>query len=92
MPYCGEAEVKPKKQWKHSSGRTASIYGSVPYVSEADKAEWEVVDQGFTIYWHGDGTVCYNGEPFKDEAEAQAFADDWNAKRKAKIEAAKDLA
>lgn len=62
----------PHRRWHHKpSGRTAGVFGAVPYTSEADKADWELVDVGWTVE-HPDGTrgVGRFAMDTKEEAEA----------------------
>lgn len=62
-------EVIESKQWRHADGRTASLYGAVPYTSEADKSNWSVVTVGYT--WLNDnGTVGLGRVPAKTREEA----------------------
>lgn len=68
------AKVIPSRRWQHVSGRTASVYGAVPYVSDADKADWEIVTVGYSIQ-NDDGTVGQGRPPYATEAEAQAVLD-----------------
>ena len=41
--YC----VIPSKVWKHTDGRTASIYGALPWYGNNDG--WEIITRGYTI-------------------------------------------
>jgi hypothetical protein len=76
MPFSGNAEVVESKSWvQDGTGRTASIYGCKPHGEG-----WSVQSRGWDIYWTGDGTVGRCKPPFATEAEAEAFAADWNAK------------
>lgn len=72
--------VVPKKYWKHkTTGQRVSIHGAVPYSGDADKDEWEVVEDGWTVY--NDITGTYGAYSLKDdstEAQAQAVADRLN--------------
>ena len=44
-------ELKPSKRWVNKeTGRTASIYGSLPYYTDAEAEQWEVVTDGYTIF------------------------------------------
>jgi hypothetical protein len=70
----------PHKVWKHSSGRTASIHGSVPYTSEADRPNWRTVEAGFTVYDEHFGTYGCGRQPFATLADAKAFCDRHNSK------------
>lgn len=67
-------EVIESKLYVHTSGRRASPYGSAPWLSEAEKAEWTLVTQGWTVQ-HPDGTIGLTRAPFATKAEAQAWVD-----------------
>lgn len=74
-------EVIEARRWKHTgnaaqpaTGRTASVYGSVPWVSEADRSAWTLEVVGYTIK-HPDGTVGIGRPPFATREEAQAWVD-----------------
>jgi hypothetical protein len=63
-------EVIPARHWVNlRNGRTASVYGAVPYTSKAEEADWEVQDNGWT--WRNDnGTVGLGRVPAKTREEA----------------------
>lgn len=67
-------EVIPSRVYVHTSGRRASPYGSAPWLSDAGKAEWTLVDEGFTVR-HPDGTIGLGRKPFTTAEEAQAWVD-----------------
>lgn len=73
-------EVIPHKKWQHVSGRTASVYGSVPWTSSSDRENWELVEKGFTWYDNKNNTVGLCRVPVETIEEAQAFADEFNIK------------
>jgi len=73
-------EVTESKAWVHTTGRTASIYGSVPYYNDAQKAEWAVVTRGYTVRDNVANTVGLGRAPFPTQAEAQTLADKLNAR------------
>lgn len=51
-------EVIASKHWFNKvTKQTASIYGSVPWVSPAGKKNWEIVETGYTIRDNKRGTV-----------------------------------
>lgn len=82
MPFSGKAKVVVAKRWVNNvTGATASVHGSLP-VGDG----WEVQDHGFDIFWSGDGTIGRGKPVFETKAEAQGFADGWNAKREARYE------
>jgi hypothetical protein len=69
--------VIPSRQWEHVSGRRASIYGSLPWTSEADKANWTMVTSGWT--WELDnGTIGLGRVPAKTKEEAEALMHKFN--------------
>lgn len=61
-------------RWESNTGRTASIFGAVPYLSEQQKINegWKVVETGFVPMWR-DGTVGGGRVPHKTLDEARAF-------------------
>ena len=71
-------EVIESKAWKHDDGRTASLYGAVPWTSASEEPRWKVVTRGYTIRDNMSGTVGIGRQPWKTRAEAQAWADKEN--------------
>jgi len=69
----------PHRFWIHTSGRKASVYGSAPYLTESDKADWQIVESGWT--WRDDqrGTIGLGRASVATLQEAQAIADRANA-------------
>lgn len=74
-------EVIEARQWRHTgnalypaTGRTASPYGSAPWLSENERSAWTLEVVGWTIK-HPDGTIGIGKPPFADKAAAQAWAD-----------------
>lgn len=62
-------QVIPSRKWVHVSGRTASLFGAVPYMSESEKPDWSIETAGWT--WKMDnGTIGLGRVPAKTEAEA----------------------
>lgn len=63
-------EIIESKRWENKkTGKTASIYGAVPYKSERDKKDWDIVKVGYT--WKvEDGTIGFGTKPVKTYAEA----------------------
>ena len=75
-------EVIPSKRWEHkTTGRTASIYGAVPWTGgRGDREEdWEMKTVGWTIRW-SDGTTGIGRQPFKSRREAQDWLDKYDAR------------
>jgi hypothetical protein len=66
-------EIIESKRWKHSSGLTASIYGAVPWTSEADKNNWTIETIGFTLRNIKTGTVGIGRKPFETYQDAVNF-------------------
>jgi hypothetical protein len=64
-------EVIESKRWRHTpSGRTASIYGAVPWTQEADKANWAIETIGWT--WRLDnGTIGLGRAPAATREQAE---------------------
>jgi len=71
-------DVIESKVWKNkNNGRTASIYGCHPAVSDADRSNWELVVVGWT--WKcDDGTVGLCRVPAKTREEALAVMEKFN--------------
>jgi hypothetical protein len=74
-------EVIEARQWRHTgnavnpaTNRTASPYGSAPWVSENDRSAWTLEVTGWTIQ-HPDGTIGLGRQPFASKEEAQAWVD-----------------
>lgn len=63
-------EVIESKRWRNvNTNATASIYGAVPYTSDADKPNWIIETVGWT--WRNDnGTVGLGRAPAKTREEA----------------------
>lgn len=63
-------EVIPAKRWKNmKDGRTASLYGAVPWTNEAEKPFWKLEQVGWT-WKNGDGTVGICRKPVETYEEA----------------------
>ena len=71
-------DIIPAKRWIHTDGRTASIYGAVPYTSEAEQASWSIQPVGFTIRDNKTNTVGLGRMPFKTIEEANAVLAKFN--------------
>lgn len=71
--------IIPSRVYVHTSGATASIYGACPWTSEAGKAEWRIVERGFT-YEMSNGTVGCGRVPEATREEAEAFMARYNAR------------
>lgn len=74
--------VLQSRVWRAANGRTASIYGALPWWGgEAVRIRdgWEMVDVGWTIADRDTNTVGCCREPWSTREAAQAVADEWNA-------------
>lgn len=78
MPFAGNAEVIESKCYRHSDGRSVSLYTS--HVPEG----FVLTVRGWTIRWTGDGTVGTCKPPFATRGEAEDYARAWNDKRTAR--------
>lgn len=72
-------KIIESRYWKHTSGRTASLYGSAPWTSTADKPNWSIEVRGWTIAWD-DGTIGTGRPAFKTKEEAQEHLDNMAAR------------
>lgn len=71
-------KVIPVKRWFNKiTLQTASMHGSVPWTSNAEKMEWELVTVGFT--WRLDnGTIGLGRVPAKTLSEANQIMEEFN--------------
>lgn len=75
-------EVIPSRCWKHGpTGQRVSLYGAVPYQSDAAAEGWSVVTVGFTISDKVTGTVGICRPPFTTKEEAEQVAQAMEARR-----------
>jgi hypothetical protein len=75
-------DVIESKVWQRDDGATASIYGSLRWVSESEKPRWTMVTRGYTVRDNERGTVGIGRQPWKTREEAQA----WVEKETARLE------
>ena len=61
------------KRWKRDDGRTASLYGSTPWVSAAERDRWHVESRGWTIRDNRTGTISTGRAPFATLADCEAY-------------------
>jgi hypothetical protein len=71
-------EVIADRVWQHKDGRRASIYGGLPWISDADKPGWSLAYIGWTVRDNMFNTVGAGRQPWKTQQEAQAFCDQHN--------------
>jgi hypothetical protein len=71
-------EVIPARRWRNVvNGRAVSIYGCVPWTSDAEKADWTLETSGWT--WRNDnGTVGLSRPPAKTREEAEQIMRTFN--------------
>lgn len=68
-------EVVESKIYKRDDGARASIYGALPWRSEAEKARWSVVSEGWTVRNPLTGQVGVGRPACNTYAQAQELAD-----------------
>jgi hypothetical protein len=68
-------EVIESKSWLRDDGRTASIYGAVPWTTSSEEPRWKMVTRGFTVRDNVRNTVGIGRQPWATRAEAQAWVD-----------------
>ena len=78
-------EVIESKVWKRDDGRTASIYGALPYFGDAEKSRWQIVTRGWTIRDNNENTVGMACIPYKTVAEANEACDRLNSAYHARL-------
>jgi hypothetical protein len=66
-------DVIESRRWKRDDGRTASIYGAVPWVSDAERGRWAIESVGFTVRDNQRGTVGIGRAPWPTREEAEAW-------------------
>ncbi len=73
--------VIPSRRWRHKSGRTASIYGAVPWTGAPGntKADWTMETSGWT--WENrNGTIGLGRAPAETFEEAEKIMNKVNAR------------
>ena len=73
-------EVIESKSWLRDDGRTASIYGALPWVTEREKPRWKKITRGYTVRDNERGTVGIGRQPWPTREEAQAWVDEETAR------------
>ena len=63
------------KLWRNNQGRSASIYGALPYLSEAQRIaeDWRVVITGWTVRNLTDGTIGIGRLPWDTREQANEW-------------------
>ena len=49
--------IESRRWFNRKTGATASIYGSTPYISAADKPNWSIKTVGYTVRDNQTGTI-----------------------------------
>lgn len=58
------------KQWKNKkTGKTASIFGALPYYGNGD--DWKIETVGYTVAWDTGQIGLFSRTPFKTLTEAK---------------------
>lgn len=72
-------EVVRSHVWRHiATGFEVSPYGAAPYRNESERAQWRLIFQGYTVYNPRRNAYGIGRPPWKNKAEAQAWADKEN--------------
>lgn len=80
--------VEESRSYRHkATGRKVSIFGALPWRGDAEKLEWELVVNGFTIRDNNENTVGCGRVPWALRAEAEETAERWNAEYFGRVEA-----
>ena len=77
-------EVCESRVWRNGNGKTASIYGAVPWTGGPGdtREDWDLEVRGWTVRDMKTGAVGCGRPPFPTRDDAQAFADKYNARGK----------
>ena len=66
-------EIIESKRWVCDDGRTVSVYGSCPWLSDDERKQWMMQIVGFTVRHLKTGTVGIGRQPWKTRQDAE----DW---------------
>jgi hypothetical protein len=73
-------EVIESRRWNNAkTGATASLYGAVPWTSEAGRVDWAIETVGYTWRDTVKGTIGIGRVPAKTIEEAEEVAAKLNA-------------
>lgn len=64
--------IESKKWFNYKTRQSASVYGAVPYQSDEEKKDWEIVTGGYTIKDNKTNTVGSGKPPFETKQAAIA--------------------
>lgn len=66
--------VIPSSIYQRDDGKTASIYGAVPWQSDAERDRWSIVNKGYTVQNPLTGQIGIGAKPWATREEAEAYA------------------
>lgn len=74
-------KVIPTRRWRHRSGRTASLYGAVPWSGAAGdrREDWTLEDAGWT-WQNRNGTIGLGRQPAATYEEAVSVMERVNSR------------
>jgi len=75
-------EVVESQMWVGPNNSTASIYGAVPYMNEAEKALWSIKTVGWTIRDNKTNTIGIGRKPWKTKQEVEDYINNVLTKKK----------
>lgn len=67
-------EVVIHSVWVHTSGRTASMHGALPWGMGGVKEDWALEARGFTVFNPLTGQYGTGRPPFETRGEADTYA------------------
>jgi hypothetical protein len=68
-------EAIESKSWLRDDGRTASVYGALPWTSPSEAPRWRLVSRGWTVCNPLTGEIGVGRPPCATRELAQALAD-----------------
>jgi hypothetical protein len=68
-------EVVPAMVYEHVTGKRASIYGALPWMTDVERAHWKTVQVGYTLFNPLTGQVGVGRAPCVTWEEANALAE-----------------
>ena len=66
-------DIVESKRWVSNDGRTASVFGAVPWLSDSEREQWRVQVVGFTVQHKRTGTVGIGRKPWDTLQEAESW-------------------
>ena len=88
-----QTDVIPNTFWQSASGRQASLYGALPWWTDAQKQSegWRKVTDGWTIRDNNSGTIGGYNVDSRDETAVRALAHRMNTDRRNAQEACRRM-